>query len=300
MRPLSRPIIVARLMGGIGNQLFCYAAARRLAVVNDADLVLDHISGFKRDFAYHRQFQLDNFAIPCRKATAGERLEPFSRVRRYLRRCANLTVPFEVRTYIRQEGIDFDERLLHVKPSETLYLEGYWQSEGYFKDAEETIRADLHIQPPTDTPNCDMAARIRDCVAVAVHVRFFNAAGEHGVNNAPGDYYARAVETIEASVPGAHYFVFSDNPSAARTHISLPDARTTYVLHNRGDANAYADIWLMTLCQHFIIANSTFSWWGAWLGGNANKTVIAPGFRLRAGLAWWGFNGLIPQGWIKC
>ena len=145
------PKIITRIRGGIGNQLFCYAAARRLALVNNAELVIDDVSGFVRDHDYKRDYQLDHFSIPCRKATAGERLEPFSRVRCYLKRSFNRNRPFQERSYIQQEGIDFNSRLLKVDPCGTIYLEGYWQSEDYFKDVEGAIRADLEITPPTES-----------------------------------------------------------------------------------------------------------------------------------------------------
>ena len=293
--------IIPRIFGGIGNQLFCYAAARRLALLNNAELVIDEVSGFAYDTVYKQRYQLDHFSIPCRKATAAERLEPFSRVRRYCKRAYNRRRPFGERSYIQQEGIDFDPRLLQVRPRGTVYLEGYWQSEKYFKDVEETIRTDLKISSPTAKTNLEMAARIHNTLAVAVHVRFFDAPNEIGVNNVSGDYYARAVEWMETLAPGAHYFVFSDRPAAARGRIPLPDARITCVSHNLDDKNTYADLWLMTQCRHFIIANSSFSWWGAWLADNPDKDVIAPGFEIIGSrrVTSWGFAGLLPAKWMK-
>ena len=291
--------IIPRIFGGIGNQLFCYAAARRLALAAGAELAIDDVSGFARDLDYRRRYQLDRFEIPCRKATAAERLEPFSRIRRYLKRAASRRRPFEERAYIRQEGIDFDPRLLRVRPRGAVYLEGYWQSEEYFKDAEATIRADLRIRPPADAANLETAARIRDSLAVAVHVRFFDAPGEAGAHNAPGDYYARAVARMEALAPGARYFVFSDRPDDARARIPLPDGRVACVSHNRGDADAYADLWLMAQCRHFITANSTFSWWGAWLAEAAGKQVISPAAVIRQGKTAWNFDKQLPEEWLK-
>jgi hypothetical protein len=290
--------IVVRVLGGLGNQLFCYAAARRLALVNHAELVIDDVSGFAYDSEYRRNYQLDHFHISCRKATAGERLEPLQRARRYLKRRWNQHVPFAQRTYLVQEGIDFDPRLLFVKPRGTVYLEGYWQSEGYFEDVASKLRQELQITPPLDAANHAIAAQIRGCTAVVVHVRFFDQPQIAGINNAPSDYYTRAIETMERLVPAAHYFIFSDQPESARARIPLPDARVTLVTHNQGDEHAYADLWLMTQCQHFIIANSTFSWWGAWLAEHMDKRVIAPGFEMRQGKMWWGFKGLLPSAWV--
>lgn len=298
---MSRVTIIPRIFGGIGNQLFCYAAARRLALVNNAELVIDDVSGFIRDFDYQRHYELDHFSIPCRRATVGERLEPFSRIRRYLMRVNNRRRPFEERNYIQQEFIDFEPRLLQAKPRGTVYMEGYWQSESYFKDIEATIRADLQIIPPNDAANLAMAARIRGNLSVAVHVRFFDAPNDTGINNASGDYYARAVERMETLAPSAHYFVFSDRPDQARSRIPLPVERFSIVSHNHGNESAYADLWLMTLCQHFIIANSTFSWWGAWLADNPGKHVMAPNFNIEGNhrVTSWGFKGLLPQDWIR-
>jgi hypothetical protein len=292
--------IISRIIGGIGNQLFSYTAARRLALVHNTELIIDNISGFKRDYAYKRQYQLHHFYIPCRKATYSERLEPFSRIRRYFKQYCNQGKPFEQRSYIRQEGVDFDPRLLHIQPKETVYLEGYWQSEQYFKDVESVIRKDLQIIPPEDEINHTMALEIQNCHSVAVHVRFFDAPNEKGINNTPEAYYVRAINKIEKIAPGSHYFIFSDQPDAAMKYIPLPNDRITLVSHNHGDENAYADLWLMTLCKHFIIANSTFSWWGAWLCSYTDKLVIAPGFVMREGKMWWGFDGLLPKEWIRC
>jgi hypothetical protein len=220
-------------------------------------------------------------------------------VRRYLKRTYNRQRLFTERSYVQQEGFDFDPRLLDVRSRGTVYLEGYWQGEGYFKDVEQIICTDLQIVPPVDHINLAIAEQVRNSMAVAVHVRFFDAPGQNGINNAPDDYYARAVAQMEKLVPSAHYFLFSDQPAAARARIPLPDHRITCISHNYGDENAYSDLWLMTQCRHFIIANSTFSWWGAWLSAHGEKYVIAPGFEIRQGKTWWGFDGLLPKSWIR-
>jgi hypothetical protein len=140
---------------------------------------------------------------------------------------------------------------------------------------------------------------IHSCISVAIHVRFFDEPSASDLNNAPIGYYKRALNAMEKIAPEARYFIFSDQPDAVKSCIPLPDSRYTIISHNKGDKNAYADLWLMTQCRHFIIANSTFSWWGAWLGSHVDKQVIAPGFEKRVGKSWWGFKGLLPEKWIK-
>ena len=301
MKNYMQPKIIPRIFGGLGNQLFIYAAARRLALVNNAELVIDDVSGFVRDFVYHRHYQLDHFNIPCRKATSSERLEPFSLVRRFLKRRLSNHLPFNERSYIQQEGIEFDQRLLKFQPKGTVYLEGYWQSELYFKDMENIIRDDLRIKPPTDSINLRMAEDISKNKSVAVHVRLFDSPSTSGINNVPANYYVKAVSHMENFVPHAKYFLFSNNPEKALALIPVQNKRITCVTQNQGDVNAYADLWLMTHCRHFIIANSTFSWWGAWLGMEVDKKVIAPSFKItkKNRITSWGFGGLLPKKWLS-
>jgi Glycosyl transferase family 11 len=289
--------VVARIKGGLGNQLFCYAAARRLALVNEAELVVDDVTGFSRDYQYRRRYLLDKFSLPIRKATPAERLEPFERYRRALMKWWNRRKPFMERRYLVQERLEFDERLLSVKVKETLYLDGLWQSERYFKDVSETLRSELRITPPTDPLNRQISEEIKHTNAVALHVRWFDAPGSTEIYNVSAGYYARALDLIESKVKSPHYFLFSDDPDAARVKLGLPDDRLTVVFQNRGDKAEYADLWLMSLCQHFITANSTFSWWGAWLGSVKNKLVLTPNLKIN-GKAAWGFEGLIPDDWV--
>ncbi len=289
--------VIPRIKGGIGNQLFIYAASRRLALANDAELVLDDRSGFIFDFDYRRSYQLDHFNIISRKANFLERLEPFSRPRRLILRAFNRVLPLESRSYYDQVGNHFDLSFLNLHLKNDFYMEGYFQSENYFKDIESTIREDLKITPPEDLINQQMALKIKSCESVAIHVRYFDAPQGQSINNVPSTYYLTAIEKISKIYPKLHYFIFSDKPEFARAMLELPDDRVTYVSHNRGDEHAHADLWLMTLCNHFIIANSTFSWWGAWLSNAPGKIVIAPSFNLDGALTSWGFDGLLPKEW---
>jgi hypothetical protein len=288
--------IVARIQGGLGNQLFCYAAARRLALINNAELVLDHVTGFVRDYQFGRRYQLDHCTIPCRLATARERMEPLERIRRKVRRELSQFVPYQMRSYVAQRGDDFDPRLLKFRVKGTVYLDGLWQSHEYFRDVEGQIRCDLRIKPPVDAANVTMAGLIRSSNAVAVHLRWFDAPGTPEVHNAAVAYYRRAIDLVESKLGSPRFFVFSDHPEAARQRLDLPPERTTLVGHNRSDDVAYADLWLMSQCLHFITANSTFSWWGAWLSENVDKLIICP---KSGGDAAWNFEGQLPPEWIK-
>lgn len=289
--------VIVRIKGGIGNQLFMYAAARRLALVNNAKLVIDDVSGFVRDKKYQRHYALDHFSITARKATPQERLEPFERFRRALLKYQARKKPFSQRRYIEQEKNGFDPRLLALRFDDTIYLDGYWQSENYFKDIENVIRADLEIIPPNDERNRRMAQMIQSSESVALHVRWFDPQGTDESHNASVDYYTKAISLISDRVASPHFFIFSDDPVAVQNKILLTTNRSTIIMHNQGDKNAYADLWLMTQCKHFIIANSTFSWWGAWLSPNPKKMVIAPKMNV-SGITWWQHEDIVPSSWL--
>ena len=133
--------------------------------------------------------------------------------------------------------------------------------------------------------------------AVALHVRWFEDPNSAKVHNLSIEYYRKAIALIEQKVDSPHYFLFSDNPAAAAQQIKLPKRNVTFVSHNLGDTNAYADLWLMSQCQHFITANSTFSWWAAWLGSNSSKVITTPLCSANTEVTAWNFDKLIPESW---
>jgi hypothetical protein len=202
--------------------------------------------------------------------------------------------PFKKKCYIEQEGNVFDARLLSLKVKRNIYLDGYWQSEKYFKDVEGIIRQDLDFSFLMDKQNQSLAKRICHCNSVAVHVRWFDNTENETGKNVPACYYQHAFTLMEKKLESPLYFVFSDNLEAARVKLFFPEGRTFFVSHNQGNRNFYADLWLMSQCRHFIIANSTFSWWGAWLSKNLGKIVMAPGPGM-LGLP----ENFIPEQWMK-
>lgn len=154
---------------------------------------------------------------------------------------------------------------------------GTWQSEKYFKDIQPVILDSFTFNVAKDVQNLALSQQITESNAVSVHVRrgdYFTGkwAKTHSMQNQI-EYYTTAIEKILDRVENPKFFVFSDDPKWVINNLNIPCAK--YVDHNTGK-NAFVDMYLMTLCKHNIIANSTFSWWGAWLNRNKEKIVISP------------------------
>jgi hypothetical protein len=300
---MSRKVVV-RLKGGLGNQLFCYAAARRLAWVNDAELVLDAVTGFKYDHLYQRTYALGAFHIPVRLASLAEQMEPLGRMRRLIARKLSERKPLPRRRYIQQVGVDFDPGIVALRLQEGVtYFDAFGQSERYFTDIRDQLEQDLVMVAPTDQENVAMAAQIESTESVALHVRWFDAGDGAHSSNMSQAYYAQALPQLLATIPKAHFFLFSDRPVQAATLLAplMGDRPFTLVEHNVSSGNAEADFWLMRQCRHFIIGNSTFAWWAAWLGEQRHSSakVFAPSRNVdpEHSVTAWGFPGLLPERW---
>jgi hypothetical protein len=159
------------------------------------------------------------------------------------------------------------------------------------------------MSAPLDQANLEMAKHIEAGPSVALHVRWFDAGDAPHSSNMSLDYYAQAISQLLGRIDQAHFFVFSDRPDQTAAWLAplMQGQPCTVVHHNAERGNAEADFWLMRQCQHFIISNSTFAWWAAWLGehGHADVRVFAP---LRyidphANVTSWGFPGLLPERW---
>lgn len=291
--------VIVRVFGGLGNQLFCYAAARRLAIQTDSVLVVDDKTGFVNDHLYHRQYQLGVFPIAARTATAQERLEPFSPIRRRILRWQNRNRDLENRSYISQEGIAFDPRLLNVTPKDTIYLEGYWQSENYFVDVQDTIREELRIEIDGSSYLREKYEEISESESVAVHIRHFDSGKTPKSNNVGHEYYRNARDLLEQRLTDPKYFIFTDRHELVADIVAIFGANTSLVSGQSSGLNDVEEFSLMQKCKHFIIANSTFSWWAAWLGESVDSHVIAPATIIAGGVTAWGFDGLLPSRWRK-
>lgn len=266
-------IVITQLVGGLGNQLFQYACGRQLSYKYSIPLKLD-LTNFT-SYKLHA-YSLTHFKINATVASAQElsSFPPLSPRKTIIQKLNGFFTPRASRLIERH--FHFMPAVMDVRPP--VYLQGYWQSEKYFHDIAEIIRADCTIATPPDNANHHLGNAIRNCTAVSVHVRRGDYVSNAKTNSVHGTcdvaYYQRAVQEIRNKVSSPHFFVFSDDPHWARTHLTF-DWNPVFVNHNEADRN-YEDLRLMTLCKHHIIANSSFSWWGAWLGTNPGKIVIAP------------------------
>jgi len=286
-------MITARLMGGIGNQLFQYAAGFALASRLGVALQLDR-SWFGDRNA--RAYRLDAFSITAREATdetlrlagihyPGPLVRGLSRVG--LGRLA------KIRGYVCEPAFTYWPGFLEL--GDGACLSGYWQSERYFENVADAVRREFAFRHEPDPENQRTLDAIRGCEAVAIHVRRGDYATDprsrkyHGTT--PLEYYEAAVRRILSCTRDPVFFVFSDDSVWVEKSLRVP--APTVFLHN-GVTRDYEDLRLMSACRHQIIANSTFSWWGAWLADSPGQRVIAPQRWFRNGP---NTRDLIPARW---
>lgn len=291
-------MVISQILGGLGNQMFQYAAGRALSLAVEQALLLD-IRGFT-NYALHNGFELDRvFVAPVKVATAGD-----------VRNMLGWRSPALIRKVLKR----IQSPLLHgsrlaIEPhfnywsglmahGTKRYLMGYWQSEMYFKDYAETLRSDFNFKIPLDETNRKIAQHIQLSNAVSLHVRrgdyITHTPNAKILSSCSLDYYNQAIEYISKRVDSPHFFLFSDDMEWVKASLEIPFAKT-YIEHNRG-ADSYRDMQLMHMCRHHVIANSSFSWWGAWLNPNPDKLVVAPKTWFSDGKV---DDDLIPREWIR-
>ena len=290
-------MIIVKLIGGLGNQMFQYAAAKALALrhhtdvkVDTTELEIDPAGKFTK-----RHFELGIFEADIHIATKDE-LAPFlklgnSKVKRELQR----RLPFLYRRLMAVEsGSPYHPEFLEYP--ENTYLSGFWQSELYFTNVAEEIRKDFTFANKIIEGNKELASKISITNSVSAHVRRGDYITNANANQFHGlcslDYYNQAVSLISAKENGLELFVFSDDIAWCKENLKYD-----FPVHFVETNDAHGDMYLMSLCKHNIIANSSFSWWGAWLNRNPKKTVVAP----KQWVADTSVNtqDLIPGGWIK-
>lgn len=286
-------MIVFYAQGGLGNQLFQYATARRLAIKNNCPLVVDH-SWFVKppNGETIRSFDLERYPVVMRLATPQE-LELWAVLRS---RWSPYLNPFLPLRLIKERGDEANLKILNA--TRNSYLHGYWQSEKYFSEIRKELLSEF---TPIDSPghlDSILIERMQCTESVSLHIRrgdyvtLASASAYHGLCSI--DYYHDAVRRIADQFSDLELFIFSDDPEWVKDNLrfSYP---THYVDHNPAHM-AFQDLRLMTMCRHHILANSSFSWWGAWLSSSSDGLVIAPE-------NWFAADrktpDLVPPRWIK-
>jgi len=277
-------MVYVKLLGGLGNQMFQYAVGRHLSIKNSDSLMLDLTDLLKReDIDYTpREFELDIFDVKYTgKILASERRTFKERFAlKYLTR--------------RVDEIDyiFDPEVLGLKGN--LYLNGFWQNEKYFNGIEDIIRQDFTLKAKVLPLNDLTVKKISSINSVSVHFRRGDYLSNPTAKNIHGvvevGYYKKALTKISELVESPHFFIFSDDIDWVRENFVF-EQEHTFISH---DACAAYDMHLMSLCKHNITANSSFSWWGAWLNRNPDKIVISPQQWINAIQ-----TEIVPEHWMK-
>jgi len=282
-------MIGVKLMGGLGNQMFQYALGSSIAVHNNNDLVLD-LSFFEKQPLENTQryYSLNCFKLDaklCKKTVLGKKPIFYF----------GTDITYFENLYLEKE-FKFDNKAL-LQPDKTLF-EGYWQTEKYFKNIKKKLINDFALARDISREDAALEEKIKNCNSVSLHVRRGDYVNNQNANKFHGlkgiDYYKKAIKIINKTYREFTIFIFSDDIAWCKKNLSKIHDNIIFV---GGDRVDYVDMHLMKNCSHNIIANSSFSWWAAWLNENKSKIVVAPKI--------W-FNDpntstvdIIPKSWIK-
>jgi hypothetical protein len=269
-------VIIVQVIGGLGNQMFQYAFGRRLADGLGVPLKLD-ITQFRTYLK--RRYELSGLCIE--EEFAGDREIAKTRPSRFSRARSRALPVFpwlaqRPGRLVRERAFAFDPSMLELRDG--VYLEGYWQSERYFDAAANRLRVEFVPRQPLDGRAALLADEMRYGDSVSLHVRRGDYASEPPVSLVhlvcDLDYYARCGQYLSERLDDPRYYVFSDEPGWVRENLRLPGATT--IVADRCRTTAVHEMWLMSQCRHHVIANSSFSWWGAWLDPRPSKVVLMP------------------------
>lgn len=285
-------MIVVKMLGGLGNQMFQYAFAKVL-ICNGYEIKLD-ISVFQT-YHLHGGFGLNHYNISVPIASK-EELAPY-KINFLTKLKRKLKIPNK--KIVEEKTLRFQKTLL--TPPDSTYIHGYFQSEKYFKE----IRADILLDFTLITPLSNYSESIKEKIlgsksSASIHIRRGDYVSNAHANTVHGtcglDYYKQAIALLTSKFDCTHFFIFSDDIKWVKNNLSTPDC--TYV-ENDSSRIPHEDIYLMSLCQHNIIANSSFSWWGAWLNCNNEKILIAPKNWFKDSSMQLQASDIIPETWLK-
>lgn len=293
-------MIIVKLKGGLGNQMFQYAFGKKISLMKNIQVKYD-ISHFENDVVYHRHYELNHFNI-IENIASHEEVNQFGRFERGLSglilKFINKALPNYQKGIVKEPKHGFNPLILNV--FDNTYFDGYWGNEKYFLDIADVIKKEFTLKEELDDKNLAIKKYIMSVNAVSVHVRRNDYLDVEGAKRlftvCTREYYENAIQRICAIVDNPHFFIFTQDYDWAEKNFkqNLP---ITIVKNNEG----YKDLELMKYCKHHIIANSTFSWWGALLNENPDKIVIAPKvwYKKKSYQKMYEKGNLIPKEWIK-
>ena len=288
-------MIIVRLKGGLGNQMFQYVLGRVLALKNGTELKLN-TSFLNLNFKSitKRIYNLDVFNI--RAGIAKESDIPF--IFRLPNNKICLYLIFLFRKIIKSNGqeksFNFNKKILSV--GRNAYLNGYWQSPKYFEGFEEVIRKDFTLKNPPAQNIQNLAGEIEKINSLCIHVRRGDYIGNKNHEIVNQEYYEKGIEHISQKTSIEKIYIFSDDIAWCKNNLKF-DFPIMFVDDEYAGEKDEGHMFLMSKCKNFIIANSSFSWWGAWLSNNKDKIVVCP-------KKWFpnisiDTSDLIPKNWIR-
>jgi hypothetical protein len=273
------------LCGGLGNQLFQYAAAKNLAIKNNADLILDTKSGFVTDFRDYWEFSLSKLNI---NNVVLKKNIPMFWLYRILKKIFNLKFIFNnllLGTLINEMLINFFHKdINNYKIVKNLYLFGYFQSEKYFIENKKTILDELRPSPPNNELFLDMKKKIIECNSISLGIRLHESMPKNITHKVGGitsmDFYKQAFSLIIKKIINPVFFIFSTKLSNVENFLSNFNEINKYkfyiITEDKGFSGAVDNLWLMSHCANHIISNSTLYWWAAYLSTTkySNQKII--------------------------
>lgn len=291
---MSEPCVIARLAGGLGNQLFMYAFNRAMAQRNGVPLKLDVVGGFVRDRTYKRTHLLDHILPPAQPASRWEsRLFPLGRRLRKFDRKLNALLPLAKRYYVEERTMSFDPEIRNLKITRPTVFNGYWQAPQYFDDLQPGMAELIRFPEALTAPLADELAAIRAAGdrAVCLAIRRYEEVPKPKHHILQLDWFERAMARVEENVANPHYFVFAQDMAWARANIKSRHP-VTYAREKGPHTGVIQDLYLMTQCRHYILSNSSLHWWAAWLNAQSDKIVVAPD-------RGWPNADMLPPDWIQ-
>lgn len=298
-------MIIIKLKWWLGNQMFQYAYIKALSCRTGDNFKLD-LSFLQRMWKWYIKKDFKNMDLINYELYMFDNEENFS-LRQDLpfsEKFHNKYIDFLVRkiysylpfTKIYQEKwLQFQESFLKIRQ---WYIDGYFQSEKYFQDFKNEIRKDFIFTPPLSSKNQEITEHIKSLNSISVHVRRWDYMSEKNKSlygTCDLDYYKRAIRIIQEKINSPVFFFFSDDIEWVKENLQVEN-NSYYIDWNTGE-QSYEDMRLMSLCKHNIIANSSFSWWGAWLNNNKEKLVIAPEKWFNSDTI--NYKDIVPETWIK-